>query len=77
MATYKIVDEMRIRQRKNVVVSYLDRVPDYGGMSMNLICEGHVYSYNVLMDSPKAIVINSPDSFVGKVIELLPESFSL
>ncbi len=72
MITYKIVDDMKIKQRKGVVVSYLDKTPDYSGMSMKLACEGRVYGYNVLMDSPKAIVIDSPDSFVGKEIAFLP-----
>ena len=75
MATYKIIDDMKIKQREGVVVSYLDKTPDYAGMSMKLVCEGQVYHYNVLMDSPKAIVIDSPKSFVGKIIEFLPEVF--
>lgn len=73
MAIYKIVDDMKIKQRKGLVVSYLNETPNYAGMSMKLSCEGRTYNYNVLFDAPKAIVIDSPDSFVGKVIEFIPE----
>ncbi len=73
MATYKVVNDIKVKQREGLVISCLDKEPDLFGMSLKLICEGQIYDYNLIFDSPKAIVINSPDSFVGKVIEFIPE----
>jgi hypothetical protein len=72
--TYKVVGDMKVSSREGLVISYLDEAPDLAGMSSKLVCEGQIYNYsNGVFDSWNAIVINSPDSFVGKVIRFIPE----
>ena len=73
-AAYKVVGDMKVSSREGMVISYLDEAPDLDGMSSKLVCEGQIYNYSSsVFDSWNAIVINSPDSFVGKVIRFIPE----
>ena len=73
-ASYKVVGDMKVSSREGLVISYLDEAPDLFGMSSKLVCEGQIYNYSSsVFDSWNAIVINSPESFVGKVISFIPE----
>ena len=73
-AAYKVVSDMKVSSREGMVISYLDEAPDLAGMSSKLVCESQIYNYSSsVFDSWNAIVINSPESFVGKVISFIPE----
>ena len=73
-AAYKVVGDMKVSSREGMVISYLDEAPDLFGMSSKLVCEGQIYNYSSsVFDSWNAIVINSPESFVGKVIRFIPK----